>query len=80
LNEKEWARLSTAARTLSDDFQFSSYDVSQLDPKIWAEEGLELAPLVYEGVVENKPLSDEYIANARPIADRRLNLAGLRLA
>jgi len=76
LSEKEWVRLSTAAKILSDDFVFSASEVSELDPHRWAEEGLELAPMVYEGVVEKKALSDSYIAKARPIADKRLNLAG----
>ena len=47
---------------------------------MWVDEALKLAPNVYETVVEGQPLSEEYILQGRKIVDKRLSLAGARLA
>lgn len=83
--------LSTADRTklvnfatrITSDFPKSSMtsEINQSNPKVWAEEGLDIAKdEVYKGITENTLPDSDYQTNAQQVSARRIALAGYRLA
>ena len=53
----------------------------ELDPQVWADEGLRLAETyVYRGIEEGDEPSTDYVRRAEPVVERQLVLAAHRLA
>lgn len=72
--------LSQVAEELRERFP-SDAMVELTDPRIWRHESHILARyLAYPGAVQNQPVTPDYVATARAVSERRLALAGYRLA
>ncbi len=72
--------LSQVADELRQRFP-SDTMVEMTDPRIWRHESHILARyLAYPGAVQNQAISPDYVATARAVSERRLALAGHRLA
>jgi hypothetical protein len=79
----ERARLVAFVTRITTDFPKNSMttEINQQNPKIWAEEGFGLArDQVYPGITENTLPGQTYQANAQKVSERRIALAGYRLA
>ena len=73
--------MSDTADELMDKYEISDADANQLDVKVWAHEAFEFSKSdVYPHIEKNKMPSNEYIENARAIAERQVVLGGHRLA
>jgi len=71
------------AKELMEEFPRENYDseMFELNPTKWANESFEISKTeVYKGIIEDKPISQEYIDKARKICKERIALGGYRLA
>ena len=83
MNKSSWDELTTNAMRLNDNHlhTIAQWEIDNLNPKAWANESFALAGnFVYKYVKENRTLASDYIQVGRAIAERRIVLAGHRLA
>ena len=83
MNDTLWANLTETADGLNRQYlpHISEEEIANLNATAWAQESFGLArDFVYKYANENQSLSDDYIEMGRKIAERRIVLAGHRLA
>ena len=62
-------------------YPLTDAESNEFDAKVWAQESFEISKdVVYVNDKENVELSAAYIAKARPMAEKRIVQAGVRLA
>lgn len=82
-NDADWATISKNATILIDRYasKITAAEAKSTDPAEWAEESYKISEdLVYAEIKEQGTIPQDYIDKARPIAERQLVLAGMRLA
>ncbi|RHW72286.1 single strand-specific nuclease [Trypanosoma brucei equiperdum] len=81
LNTKDYTKVRDFATKLIATYKFSQNEKEQTNPVVMSREGFELAKKVaYANVVNGTELSEEYISACKEMAEKRITLAGYRLA
>jgi len=76
-----WSTLGDTAEDLKSSYNIDPSEVDLEDFIKWAKESFEIAESsAYVDIQEDDPVSDDYIATNRPLAEKQIVLAGMRLA
>lgn len=80
-NDDNWTKHTASASTLMKKWTVDETEAANLDPVHWADESFQLSStFVYPKAHENQKLSDDYVKQGNEIAEKRIVLAGHRLA
>lgn len=79
-SDDDWTKHKDTATSLLAKYSVTDVDAKNLDPKVWAHESYEISKDLVYTAKENEALSDDYRKEARTTAEKRIVLAGHRLA
>lgn len=81
LSSDDWSTVGGYATEIRNNYPRTSFKTVGGKPADWANESFEISKtFVYDGVTDGGWVSDEYITKGQVIAEKRLALAGYRLA
>lgn len=80
-SDADWDTYTKNAEDLMARYPLTDAESNEFDSTVWAAESLKISKeVVYVNDKENVALSADYIAKAKPIAEKRIVQAGTRLA
>lgn len=79
-SDGDWAKHKETATRLVNQYDIEDADAKNLDPKVWAQESFDISKNQVYTAKEGEALSDAYRKEARSTAEKRIVLAGHRLA
>jgi len=73
--------MTNNAKRMMADYKIDSSVATDLEPKHWAEDSYKISStFVYNGLEQNKKISDEYKKAGLTIAEKQVVIGGTRLA
>jgi hypothetical protein len=80
-SDADWDAQGANVTDLLQQFEVSDEEANDLDVNTWAAESYQIThDFVYKGIKQHEHLPDDYVQQGLVIAERRLVLAGHRLA